>query len=633
MANALAAESSPYLRQHAGNPVAWLPWGEEARRRAAERDVPLLVSIGYSACHWCHVMERESFADPAVAQVMDEHFVCVKVDREERPDVDAVYVDAVQAMTGHAGWPLHVFTTPDGVPFYGGTYFPPEPRRGSPAWTQVLLAVAEAWRERRDEIEDRVPRMREALAGGAGLRPSAEPFSEAAPAAAVRGLRERFDAVHGGFGGAPKFPMAPVLLFLLDRPDGRAMALQTLRSMASGGIADQVGGGFARYSTDERWTVPHFEKMLYDNGLLLRALHRAGEVRAARETAEFLLRELRSPAGPFWSALDADSEGEEGRFYVWTADELREVLGEDADAALRWFGDEPSFEGRLVLESRGPEPEPAQRERIRAALLAARERRVRPALDDKVLTSWNALAIGALAEAGFTTPAAEAAAWLLEHHRADDGRVLRTGRLPGLLEDHAFLLEALLDLFEATGEDRWYAAALELGDVLLEHFLDPEYGGFFATAADHEVLVVRRKELEDSPIPSGGSSAALGLLRLAAFSGEHRFEAAALGQLRLVHELAARHPAAFGHALQALAFALAPRREVALAGPAPEALLQVARAHRGPGVVLAWGGGDVPLLRGREPVQGRAAAYVCERHACRRPVTEPAELEAALAGP
>jgi uncharacterized protein len=635
MANALARETSPYLRQHAGNPVGWLPWGDEALRRARERDVPLLVSIGYSACHWCHVMERESFEDPAVARIMDEHFVCVKVDREERPDVDALYMEAVQSMTGHGGWPLHVFTTPEGVPFYGGTYFPPQPRHGMPAWPQVLLAVAEAWRERREEIEARGPRMVEALRGGARLRPSGAALGPELLEAVVATIRRGFDAVNGGFGGAPKFPQAPVLLFLLDRADGRPMAVQTLRSMASGGINDQVGGGFARYSVDATWTVPHFEKMLYDNALLLRALHRAGEARTARETAEFLLRELRSPDGPFWTALDADSEGVEGRFYVWSLAELRDVLGADADAAIAWLGatEQGNFEGANVLESRGAEPPAEQRERIRAALLQARAARVRPGLDDKVLTGPNGLAIGALAEAGFVAPAREAAAWLLEHHVDEDGRLLRTGRIRGVLEDHAFLLEGLLDLHEATFEARWYEAAVRLGDELLARFADPEHGGFFTTADDAPVLVARRKDVEDNPAPAGGSSAALGLLRLAALSGEGRYEDAALGQIALVRDLLGRHPQAFGHLLQAAAFALAPRREVALAGEAPDGpLAAVAREHRGPGVVLTGGAeGAVPLLRDRPLVDGRPTAYVCERFACRRPVAEPEQLRALLA--
>ena len=657
MANALAHETSPYLLQHAGNPVDWLPWGDEALRRAREGDRPLLVSIGYSACHWCHVMERESFEDPETAALMNRLFVCVKVDREERPDVDALYMEAVQAMTGHGGWPLNVFATPEQVPFFGGTYFPPQPGHGMPAWRQVLAAVDDAWRTRRDEIRAQGQRMAGRLAGGALLAPSSEPMTVADLDAAVAALRASFDSVHGGWGGAPKFPAASVVEFLLAR-DERAMALQTLRSMASGGIFDQVGGGFHRYAVDATWTVPHFEKMLYDNALLARAYLHGFQVsgdatlrRTAEETLDFVLRELRAPEGGFFSALDADSEGVEGRFYVWSLDELRAVAGADADAAVAWLGASArgNWEGVNVLESRGPEPPPEQRARIRAALLAARERRVRPGLDDKRLAAWNALAVGALAEAGavlgrtdYLDAARAGAAFVLERMRTPDGRLLRTfnageARLNAYLEDHAFLLEALLDLYEATFEERWFAEARALGDVLLARFADGERGGFFSTSDDHEQLVARRKDLEDAPIPAGGSAAALGLLRLSALTGEASYEQAAVGQLRLLHELAARHPTAFGHLLRALDRYLRGPREVALVGePAGvQALAAVVREALRPGVVVAAGAGAqpsaVPLLEGRTPVDDRAAAYVCERFACRRPVTDPDDLRALLA--
>ena len=417
--NALAAETSPYLRQHAHNPVDWLPWGAVALARARDEDRPLLVSIGYSSCHWCHVMERESFEDPRTAALMNELFVCVKVDREERPDVDALYMEAVQSMTGHGGWPLNVFLTPEQLPFYGGTYFPPEPRHGMPAWTQVLQAIGEAWSERREEIRAGGEGLRERLAGGAGLQPSSEPIEAGALDAAVARLRESFDAVNGGFGGppshAPKFPQASVIEFLLCR-DERDMALQTLRAMARGGIHDQVGGGFARYSVDATWTVPHFEKMLYDNALLARAyLHgwqlsgEPGLEEVCRDTLDWALREMRGPEGGLYSALDADSEGIEGRFYVWTVGELRDVLGGDAEAAIAWFGatEQGNFvdphhpaPGWNVLDDRGGRPDGAAQARIRSHLLEVRERRVRPGVDEKRLTSWNALTIAALAEAG-----------------------------------------------------------------------------------------------------------------------------------------------------------------------------------------------------------------------------------------
>jgi uncharacterized protein len=656
MANALARETSPYLRQHRDNPVEWLPWGEEALRRAREQDRPLLVSIGYSACHWCHVMERESFEDADTAALMNANFVCVKVDREERPDVDAIYMEAVQAMTGHGGWPLNVFLTPEQVPFYGGTYFPPQQRHGMPAWPQVLEAVADAWAGKRDEIRATGGQMAARLGGGALLAPSQAPFDAAAIDGAIDALRGQFDAINGGWGGAPKFPAASTIELLLRRGE-RQMSVYTLTCMASGGIYDQAGGGFARYSVDETWTIPHFEKMLYDNALLARAyLHGfqlTGDAelrRVCEETLAWALREMRAPEGGFYSALDADSEGVEGKFYVWTLAELREVLEADADVAIRWLGatEEGNFAegppGANVLEDRGPRPDDATRERIRARLLERREQRVRPGLDDKRLTSWNALMIAALADAGAVLgrpgllEAAEAAAdFVWERLRDGDGRLLRTfnagqARLAAYLEDHAFLLEALLTLYEATARPRWFAAARELGDALLAHFLDPVNGGFFSTADDHEELVARRKDLEDAPIPAGGSAAAFGLLRLAALTGEHRYEAAAEGQLRLLHELAARHPGAFAHLLQALDFHVRPVREVAVVGEpaAREPLLAVVRERLRGDVVLAAGdgrdAGGVPLLEGRAPVDGAAAAYVCERFACRRPVTSPAEL-------
>jgi uncharacterized protein len=656
MPNALAHETSPYLLQHRDNPVDWFPWGEEALRRAREHDRPLLVSIGYSACHWCHVMERESFEDEGTAALMNEHFVCVKVDREERPDVDALYMEAVQAMTGHGGWPLNVFVTPEQVPFFGGTYFPPEPRQGMPSWRQVLGAVAEAWQTRNDEIRGQGERMAQRLQGGALLAPSEEPFDVAALDEAVAGLRSGFDSVNGGWGGAPKFPAASTIEFLLRRGE-QQMSLYTLRSMASGGMNDQVGGGFARYTVDATWTVPHFEKMLYDNALLARAYLHGFQVsgdpllrRTVEETLEWALREMRAPEGGFYSALDADSEGVEGKFYVWTLDELREALGsEDAEAAIAWFGASAhgNFEGANVLESRGPEPAPEVRARIRARLLEVRAGRVRPGLDDKRLASWNALMIAALADAGavlgrddLLAAARDAATFVLERMRTPEGRLLRTfnageARLNAYLEDHAFLLEALLTLYEATFEERWFAAARETADTIVARFADEEKGGFFSTSDDHEALVARRKDLEDAPIPSGGSAAAFGLLRLAALTGEAAYEDHAVSHLRLLHEIAPRHPGAFGHFLQAMDFHLGPTREVALVGAADgvAALAGVVRSAFRPHLVLAGGPGDgsaVPLMEGRTPVDGHAAAYVCERFACQRPVTGPDELRALL---
>jgi uncharacterized protein len=627
--NALAHETSPYLRQHAENPVDWLPWGPVAFARAREQGKPVLVSIGYSACHWCHVMERESFEDAATAELMNECFVCVKVDREERPDVDALYMEAVQGMTGRGGWPLNVFLTPEQLPFYGGTYFPPEPRHGMPAWTQVLQAIAESWEQNSEEIRAGGERLREHLAGGGRLSPTGAAPQEQALARAVANLAQSFDARHGGFGGppthAPKFPQAPVLEFLLLERGGergpQAMALQTLHAMADGGIHDQVAGGFARYSVDAAWAVPHFEKMLYDNALLARAyLHGWQASRDERllevccDTLDWALREMWSPEGGFYSALDADSEGVEGRFYVWTTTELRDILGADADAAIAWFGAtrQGNFQdphhpepGLNVLQAHGPEPQPPVRGRIRERLLAARESRTRPALDDKRLTSWNALMICALAEAGaalggagtpsggldtarasggqlsaagmpaghrYLDAALACAEFLVDTMHDERGRLLRSfnhgqAKIDAFLEDHAFLLEALVVLFEASCEERWFRHAIALADDMIARFSDHEQGGFFSTASDGETLITRRKDVEDSPIPSGSSSAAVGLLRLAQLTGDEEYARHALGAIALAAEIAPRHPTAFGHMLQAIHWQLAPARPVACAVP------------------------------------------------------------------
>ncbi len=654
MANALARETSPYLLQHRDNPVDWLPWGEEALSRARELDRPLLVSIGYSACHWCHVMERECFEDEAIAAQMNELFVCVKVDREERPDVDALYMEAVQAMTGSGGWPLNVFITPEQVPFYAGTYFPPQPRPGLPSWPMVLGAIAKAWETRRDEIREQSAELAARLSGAARLKPTAGPWDPGILDEAVASLRAQFDAVNGGWGSAPKFPSSSTIEFLLRRGE-TAMPVQTLRSMASGGIYDQVGGGFARYSVDAEWTVPHFEKMLYDNALLARAYLHGWQVsgdavlrRTCEETLDWALREMTGPEGAFHSALDADSEGVEGRFYVWSIAELRTVLGADADVAIAWFGasEQGNFEGANILESRGAEPEPEVRARIRATLLAVRSERVWPGLDDKRLTAWNALMISALAEAGavleredYVAAARRAAAFVLDEMRDAAGRLLRTynageAKLNAYLEDHAFLLEALLTLYEATFEPRWFHAARELADTIIARFGDPDRGGFFQTSADHERLVARRKEIDDAPIPSGQSSAAFGLLRLAALTGEARYEEQGTSVLRLFAGMLGSSALGFGHLLQVLDFQLAPVREVALVGDDIAPLVRVVRSAFRPHVVLAGGdgaeAGGVPLLEGRGPVAGTGAAYVCAGFSCLAPVTDPDDLRALL---
>ena len=653
MSNRLGGESSPYLRQHKDNPVAWEAWGPEALARARDEDRPLLVSIGYSACHWCHVMAHESFEDEQIAAVMNERFVCVKVDREERPDIDAICMEACQALTGHGGWPLNAFLTPDGVPFYAGTYFPPESRHGLPSWRMVLDGVAEAWSTRREDIVRQGAKMVEALSATARLEPSVEPITQELIREALVSLWGTYDRVNGGFGRAPKFPQASVIELLLARGE-REMSLETLEAMARGGIYDQVGGGFARYAVDATWTVPHFEKMLYDNALLARAYLHGWQVsgqerfrRVCRETLDWALREMRGPEGGFCAALDADSEGVEGKFYVWTVDELREALGELYDTGVEYFQPTP-FEHGLILEAHGPEPENLPE--IQRRLLDVRSRRVRPGLDDKRLTSWNALMISALAEAGavlgrddYLEAAVVCASFVLADLRDGDGRLLRTWKdgqahLDAYLDDHAFLLEALIGCYEATGDPRWYGEATALADTMIERFADPERGGFFTTASDQEQLAARRKDLDDSPIPSGNSAAASGLLRLGLLSGEGRYERHALGVLRLLFPLAARHPGAFGHLLGAADFYLAPVKEVAIVGPSSEAapLLRVVRDAYRPHVVLAAGNGSeaesaaVPLLEGREPVDGHAAAYVCERFVCQAPVTRPDDLAASL---
>jgi uncharacterized protein len=665
MANRLADETSPYLLQHKDNPVDWYPWGEEALARAREEERPILLSIGYSACHWCHVMERESFEDPDTAALMNERFVAIKLDREERPDLDSIYMEACQAMTGQGGWPLNVFLTPEQVPFFAGTYFPPESRMGMPSWRSVLDAVAKAWDERRDEIRAGGEQIVQRLRGGALLAPSEQPFDESVLDQAVESLRGSYDLANGGFGQAPKFPPASAIEFLLRRGETE-MTAHTLRAMASGGMYDQVGGGFARYSVDPYWLVPHFEKMLYDNALLARAYLHGWQVTGeplfrtvTEETLDWVLREMRGPEGGFYSALDADSDGVEGKFYVWSIEELRAALGDlpDADEAIAWFGatDRGNFEGSNI-PVRGP-GEPEGRGEWRQRLYDARAQRAWPGLDDKRLSSWNALMISALADAGavleradYLEAARAAADFVLRELRDRDprtpapagqgaagGRLLRSwkdgrGKLNAYLEDHAFLLEALLSLYEASFEPRWFAAARALADTMIERFADDENGGFFETSSDHEQLVARRKDLEDHPIPAGNSSAAYGLLRLAALTGEHDYAARAESVLRLLHELAPKHPQAFGHLLQALDFRLAQVTEVALVGDELRPLERAVRGSFRPHLVIAGGEPDgVPLLEGREAVEGRPTAYVCEQFRCRAPVTEPAELERLLA--
>jgi uncharacterized protein YyaL (SSP411 family) len=655
MANRLAQETSPYLLQHRDNPVDWYPWSPEALERAREEDLPILLSVGYSACHWCHVMERESFEDPETAAYMNEHFVSVKVDREERPDVDAIYMEAVQAISGHGGWPMTVFLDPDGVPFYGGTYFPPDESRGMPSFRMVMEAVVHAFETQREEIREKAPVTRERLGAIGAVEPREELPETADLEQAVERLLARVDRRTGGFGGAPKFPPASSLELLLARGEAEAVEL-TLDGMLAGGIYDQLGGGFARYAVDAVWLVPHFEKMLYDNALLARAyLHgwqNLGHERYRRvceETLDWMLREMRGPEGGFYSALDADSEGEEGRFYVWTPDQIREVLGDDAEPVLAYYGvsEKGNFEGANVLHraAGAAAPEPPGLAAARQALLRARAQRVWPGLDDKRLASWNALAIAALADVGavlgrndYLEAARGCAEFVLTELRDEDGNLLRTykdGRahLNAYLEDHAFLLEALLALYEATFEQRWFTEARALAETTIARFGDPERGGFYSTSADHEELIARRKEVGDHPIPSGNSSAALGLLRLAALTGERGYAEWAEGVFALFGKPAVEHPDAFAHMLRALDFDLSPTREVALAGDDLDELAAVVRERHRPHIVLAGGPAgteEPPLLAGRTAVDGRPAAYVCENFTCRLPVTGAEDLRKLL---
>jgi len=663
--NRLAGETSPYLLQHKDNPVDWLPWGPEANALASERDVPILLSIGYAACHWCHVMERESFTDEATAAYMNEHFVPVKVDREERPDVDAVYMEALQGMTGGGGWPLTAFCDPDGVPFHCGTYFPPTDRDGMPSFRTVMEAVVAAWDSRRDEIAAAAPRTREHLGATGRMAATADRLDPAVPAMATESLLASIDEVNGGFGGAPKFPPASALDLLLAR-GARAPVELTLDAMAAGGIHDQLGGGFSRYSVDARWIVPHFEKMLYDNALLARTYLRAhlelGHERyrdVAAGICDWALAEMRGPEGGFYSALDADSEGVEGRFYTWTPAEAEAALaaagpGPGAAEVLAHLGitERGQLEGRSVLHLPGglATPAPAGFEQARAALLAARGQRVRPALDDKRICSWNALMAGSLAEVGaalgegrYVAAARGCIEFVLGSMRDGKGRLLRAyngGRahLDAYLEDHAYLLEALLTLYEATFEPRWYEEARTLARAMIDRFADPERGGFFTTADDHEELIARRKDLDDHPTPSGNAAAAHGLLRLAALSGEGEWREHARTVLLLLVEPARRHPQGLAYLLTALDLELAPTREVALIAPAgdPHALDRLAAEHRSryrPHAVLAGGeaGASVPpLLADRPDGEDRALAYVCEGFTCKAPVATPAELAALL---
>ncbi len=617
--NRLANESSPYLLQHADNPVDWYPWGDEALAKARAEDKPILLSVGYAACHWCHVMAHESFEDDGTAQVMNERFVNIKVDREERPDVDSLYMDAVVALTGSGGWPLTVFLTPEGEPFLGGTYFPPERKHGLPSFREVLVAVSDAYRERRGDVGRQAQELTDAVRASGQVAASREPLTESLLGEAVRGLRGGFDPHWGGWGHAPKFPQASTIEFLLRRGEVEP-ATTTLDGMALGGMYDLLGGGFHRYSVDERWLVPHFEKMLYDNALLAPAYLHAwlvtGTARyreVAEETLDYMVRELRQPSGGFASSQDADTNGVEGLTYTWTEDD-----GVRAELL------QPFEHGRSVLRGE-VEPE------LRARLLAIRAERPEPALDDKAITSWNGLALAALAEGGWRLERPD----LLDAARTlaaflDRQPLTRTPvGVPAFLDDYANVAHGLYELHVATGELEYLERAHALASRAVELFADDEHGGFFLTAAEGEQLVARTKPLDDHPLPSGNSMLAHVLLRLARIYGDDELERRAVDVFRLLVNGFRRAPAAFGWALCALDLHFSPPRELAIIGSPTDAIARAALEPWQPNSVVAFGPAEsVPLLADRTTVDGRPAVYLCENFVCRAPVTEPHQLPA-----
>ena len=692
--NRLIHETSPYLLQHAHNPVDWYSWGEEALEKARRENKPILLSVGYSACHWCHVMEHESFENPQVAALMNQHFVPIKVDREERPDIDNIYMQAVQALTGQGGWPMTVFLTPEGSPFYGGTYYPPEDRHYGqqvmPGFRRVLQSMADAYKNRHEDVEQQAAQLAEMLQqrSGAPLRNrNVKPLNALALdllGTASRELASDFDAVNGGFGHAPKFPNTMSLEFLLrmyqhrvrgeigtkaTRPELEIVEF-TLNKMANGGIYDHLGGGFHRYSVDEEWLVPHFEKMLYDNALLSRLYLHTYVVTGnpfysdvVTQTLDYVVREMTSPEGGFYSTQDADSEGEEGKFYVWTQREIEASLPvEDVQMFITYYGVTPegNFEGKNILHVPRPAQEVADSletslevleqtlERDRSLLFHKRAKRVPPGRDEKVLTAWNGLMLRSFADAGrylsrpdYIQVAIRNAEFLLSN-LYQDGRLLRTyknGRahLKGYLEDYAFLADGLLALYEASFDSRWFVEARRLMDEAIRLFADSQNGGFYDTGIDHEELVTRPKDIMDNATPAGNSVAAEGLLRLAAYTGDEQYRQRAENYLQALADVIVQHPQAFGEVLGALDFALSPVKEIAILGDLraadARALLEVVNERYLPNSVLAAAFPTdveslqtIPLLENRPLKDGRATAYVCENFACLLPVNTPEEL-------
>ncbi len=685
--NGLAGETSPYLLQHANNPVDWQPWGEAALARARAEDKPILLSIGYAACHWCHVMAHESFEDPATAKVMNELYINIKVDREERPDIDAIYMSAVQAMTGQGGWPMTMFLTPEGVPYHGGTYYPPTDRHGMPSFVRVLRSIADAYRTRRGDVLDTAARVRELYVGAQQAAVSAGALTAAQLDLAARGIAARYDARNGGFEGAPKFPQTMALDFLLrhwrrsGKPQELAIVRESFAKMARGGIYDQVGGGFHRYSVDDRWLVPHFEKMLYDNALLARlGVHlwqvtRDAEIaRVTRETFDWALREMAAPAGGFYSSLDADSEGHEGKFYVWSSAELDALLGDHAAVMRELWGVSVggNFEGKNILNVPRPPLDVAAKHGLsldalellaagaRTRLYAAREERVHPGLDDKILAAWNGLMVRALAEGARAFGDARWRAEAVRHGEflfrelVREGRVMRVHKDgvtkgAGFLEDHAAIALAALSLYELTFDERWLARAREISAAMVRWFWDDAIGGFFDSAHDAEALIARPREMTDNAVPAGSSLAAELLLRLGNLTGSDEDRRRGTWVLETLGEPLARYPSAFGYALGAAELAVHGATEVALLGDAGaddfEGLVRETASRYLPSLVLAGGNGHegdaranegIPLLHDRGSIEGRATAYVCRGYVCALPVTEPellgAQLERAASG-
>jgi uncharacterized protein YyaL (SSP411 family) len=669
MANHLQNESSPYLLQHADNPVDWHPWGNEAMRLASEQDKPILLSIGYAACHWCHVMAHESFEDEATAAQMNADFINVKVDREERPDIDSIYMQAVNAMIGRGGWPMTVFLTPDGKPFYAGTYFPDEPRHGMPSFRQILTGVTQAWQRDRENVDGSAREVAERLQALSSVGFEQQALDSDTLRGALRGLGQQFDATWGGFGEAPKFPQPMTIEFLLreflrsKNEHALAMAETTLQKMAEGGMWDQIGGGFARYSVDHRWLVPHFEKMLYDNAQLARVYLHAWQVtgndfyrRITEETLDYVLLEMRHENGGFYSSQDADSEGVEGKFYVWSADEIRDGLGENADVFMQVYGvsDEGNWEGQNILNLRvDPKRLGAQLgtdagslcARLAAArteLYRLRSQRVWPGLDDKVLTSWNGLMLAAFAEAGqalrrpdYVEAAISNADFLHRTMRGDSGRLFRTwkagseAKYNAYLEDYAFLADGLLALYEATFEARWVDWARELAELMLTHFRDATNGGFFDTSDDHEQLIHRPKDLQDNAVPSGNAMAATVLTKLSLLTGNGDYWQVAEQSTATMSKFMSQYPSGFGQWLNVASFMLSEPREIALVGSADAIapLLEVVRDGYQPFQVVAAGEeASLPLLENRPQIGGRGTAYVCRQFLCQTPVTKPEEL-------